>query len=159
VDAPLSPPYADDAVTAVRETTVPAAVDRQRAQVRRSIDAAIRESEMQHFQQVQHAGDGRRGMENGSRDHHEQIEPGERVYSSDGRLLGRVTSLTEEGFEAEILDSEEDTEELPGQKFGEGYLMWRCEECGEMGELEDGMPESCPVCGAPEEAITAARED
>jgi len=98
-------------------------------------------------------------MDDESRDYREQIDPGERVYSSDGRLLGQVTSLTEEGFEAEVLDNREDTEELPGQKFGEGYLMWRCTECGEMGELEDGMPESCPACGAPEEAITAARED
>ncbi len=98
-------------------------------------------------------------MESESRDHHERIEPGKRVYDSNGRLLGYISGLTEEGFEAEAVGTEEDTEEIPGQEFGEGYLMWRCEECGEMGELEDGMPESCPACGAQEEAITATRED
>jgi hypothetical protein len=28
-----------------------------------------------------------------------------------------------------------------------------------MGELEEGMPDSCPACGAPEEAIVAVEED
>jgi rubrerythrin len=50
-------------------------------------------------------------------------------------------------------------EQQPGQEFGEGYLMWRCDECGEMGELEDGMPEACPDCGAPKEELYAWEED
>ncbi|MFW5919329.1 MAG: DUF7130 family rubredoxin-like protein, partial [Halanaeroarchaeum sp.] len=52
-----------------------------------------------------------------------------------------------------------DREEIPGQEFGEGYLMWRCDECGEMDDLEDGMPETCPACGAPREAIEKVLED
>jgi rubrerythrin len=51
------------------------------------------------------------------------------------------------------------TEEIPGQEFGEGYLMWRCTVCGEMDEIEDGMPEVCPSCGAEKEALTEVRED
>jgi len=89
------------------------------------------------------------------------IEPGESVYDDSGSLLGRVSAITDEGFEVEPADRNEgeEEEEIPGKEFGEGYLMWRCTECGEMGELEDGMPDSCPNCGAPEEALTAARED
>ena len=88
------------------------------------------------------------------------IEPGARVYDGDGRLLGHVSSRTDDGFEVESIDADgKDTEELPGQEFGEGYLMWRCDECGEMGDIEDGMPERCPACGAPREAIGKVRED
>jgi len=99
-------------------------------------------------------------MDDEKRVHEESMEAGEEVYDSSGRLLGRITSFTDAGFEIETVEpGESDMEELPGQKFGEGYLMWRCGECGEMGELEDGMPETCPACGAPEEAISAMRED
>ncbi|MFC4550527.1 MULTISPECIES: DUF7130 family rubredoxin-like protein [Halorussus] len=45
----------------------------------------------------------------------------------------------------------------PGQQFGEGYIMWRCDECGEMGELDDGLPEECPNCG--DENVYKWRED
>ncbi|MFC6726401.1 hypothetical protein ACFQE1_18945 [Halobium palmae] len=48
-------------------------------------------------------------------------------------------------------------EQQPGQEFGEGYLMWRCDDCGEMGELEDGLPNECPDCGS--EAVYRWRED
>jgi len=91
----------------------------------------------------------------------EPIEPGEPVYDRDGRLVGHVVSFTDEGFEVETGVDDEGVadEELPGQKFGEGYLMWQCDECGEMGEIEDGLPESCPNCDAPRELISEVRED
>lgn len=89
------------------------------------------------------------------------IEPGEQVYDRDGRLVGRVVGVTDEGFQVETgVDGEGIAdEELPGQKFGEGYLMWRCHGCGEMGEIEDGLPESCPNCGVSRELISEVRED
>jgi rubrerythrin len=88
------------------------------------------------------------------------IEPGELVYDSNSQPVGRVSGLTDEGFEAEaIAPDESEVEELPGQEFGEGYLMWRCDECGEMDELDEGLPESCPNCSAPREAISAVQED
>ncbi|WP_418285071.1 DUF7130 family rubredoxin-like protein [Halorubrum sp. DTA46] len=88
------------------------------------------------------------------------IEPGELVYDSNSRVVGRVSGLTNDGFEAEetALD-ESEVEEVPGKEFGEGYLMWRCGECGEMDELDGGLPESCPNCSAPVEAISAVEED
>lgn len=93
----------------------------------------------------------------------EPIDPGETVYDEDGRVLGQVSGYTPNGFEVRTTESgstgEDDAETIPGQEFGEGYLMWRCSECGEMGDLKGGMPESCPSCGAPEEDIAAVEED
>ncbi|GAB3680743.1 hypothetical protein GCM10028857_03860 [Salinarchaeum chitinilyticum] len=98
----------------------------------------------------------------------ESIEPGEPVFDDRGEILGYVSGYTDAGFEVEPVSDEgpndgsstgDGSEELPGQTFGEGYLMWECSECGEMGELDDGMPEVCPNCGAPREAIAEARED
>lgn len=89
------------------------------------------------------------------------VEPGESVYDDSGSVIGRVSAITDAGFEVEPADQSEGEaeEEIPGKEFGEGYLMWRCTECGEMGELDDGLPDSCPNCGAPEEALAATRED
>lgn len=88
------------------------------------------------------------------------VEPGELVYDGDGRLVGRVSGLTDDGFEVAELDLRgSEMEALPGQEFGEGYLMWRCDDCGEMDELDEGLPESCPNCGAPGEVISAVLED
>jgi rubrerythrin len=88
------------------------------------------------------------------------IEPGELLYDGDNELVGRVSGVTDEGFEAEAVTPEEsEVEEMPGKEFGEGYLMWRCEECGEMDELDDGLPDSCPNCDAPKEALSAVTED
>jgi len=90
----------------------------------------------------------------------ESIDIGQPVYDGDGRLLGRISGFTEEGFEAESVELDEsESEELPGKEFGEGYLMWRCGECGRMGDLEDDLPDTCPDCGAPREAITVVEED
>lgn len=86
--------------------------------------------------------------------------PGDRVYDGDGRLLGHVSSTGEGTLEVETIDPEGNTtEEIPGQEFGEGYLMWRCTECGEMDDVEDGMPDRCPNCDAPREALEKVRED
>lgn len=103
------------------------------------------------------------------------IESGDTVYDDDGRVLGIVTEFTDEGFGVEVIpagpsvtgsDASSDdggaadaTEDIPGKDFGEGYLMWRCEDCGEMGDLDDGIPEACPECGAPKEHIHMAQED
>jgi len=91
------------------------------------------------------------------------VEPGETIYDDDGQALGRVTGMTDDGFKVEPVDPDDprgdDQEELPGQGAGEGYIMWRCGECGKMGELDDGIPSTCPNCGAPGEALAEAVED
>lgn len=93
----------------------------------------------------------------------ESIKPGSAVYTDDGRFIGRVSGLTDDGLEVTRLDSDDlhemDPGELPGQAFGEGYLMWRCGSCGEMGDLGGEFPATCPGCDAPRTAITTVRED
>ena len=115
------------------------------------------------------------------------IETGEPVYDDDGNELGVVTGMTSEGFQVSTTDDvavdEDGTADVgephaeseqaattneeslrtseqehdPGHEFGEGYVMWRCKECGEMGDLDDGLPTECPNCGA--ENVVKWRED
>jgi rubrerythrin len=93
------------------------------------------------------------------------VEAGETVYNEAGAVVGIVREVDDGEFTTRILDETEtaesydSSEDIPGRGFGEGYLMWRCGECGEMDELDDGLPEQCPGCGAPREAIGRARED
>lgn len=88
------------------------------------------------------------------------IETGASVYDDDGNELGVIADVTAEGFEVST-DGETDGDSVqehdPGQEFGEGYIMWRCRECGEMGDLDDGLPTECPNCGA--ENVVKWRED
>ena len=76
-----------------------------------------------------------------------------------------IESVDDEGH-AEVADTDAESEQAaktnqenletseqehnPGQEFGEGYIMWRCTDCGEMGELDDGLPTECPNCGSEE---------
>ena len=97
-------------------------------------------------------------------DEAQSIDAGTAVYTEDGEKLGEIDGFTEQGFEVAVTgqdsasDPSEDRE--PGKEFGEGYLMWRCDNCGEMGELgDDGMPEECPNCGAAKEDLYRYTED
>lgn len=89
------------------------------------------------------------------------VVPGEKVFNIDGDLVGEVRGIEEGGF---FVSTREGQEHLSveharaGQGFGQAELMWRCVECGEMGEL-DGFPDSCPNCGAPKEDIMYWTED
>lgn len=93
---------------------------------------------------------------------------GEALYDDDGERVGVVDGVTDEGLEVVIeadpgsVDEGENPpqhEDPPSGELGEGHLMWRCDQCGEMGDLEDGMPDSCPNCGAPKEDLYRAKED
>jgi rubrerythrin len=111
-----------------------------------------------------------------------EIDSGETVYDENGEALGTVTGATTDGFTVSVKEdveyhsvevesttgtsgstADEESEEIdaeehdPGHGFGEGYIMWRCEECGEMGELDDGLPEECPSCGS--EDVIKWKED
>ena len=92
-----------------------------------------------------------------------RIDPGETVYNEDGQPLGIITGMTKDGFEVETKAAADpqdaDQEELPGHGVGEGYIMWRCADCGEMGELEDGFPPECPNCGADKKMLSEVVED
>ena len=91
-----------------------------------------------------------------------EVDFGQTVYDEDGEALGNVRGLEEGGF---FVSTREGVESLSvehsraGHEFGEGELMWRCTECGEMGEIDDGIPDECPNCGEPKEVLMYWTED
>jgi rubrerythrin len=91
-----------------------------------------------------------------------RVSLGEKVYNTDGEILGEIRGIEEGGF---FVTSREGVERLSieharsGQSFGEAELMWRCSECGEMGEIDEGFPDICPNCGTEKENIMYWTED
>ena len=91
-----------------------------------------------------------------------QVDFGEPVFDRDGNKLGTVRGFSQDGI---IVTMREGIEGMSlahirsGQEFGEAELMWRCMECGEMGEIDDELPEVCPNCGAPKENLMYWTED
>ena len=88
------------------------------------------------------------------------ISAGQPVYDADGNELGSVRGVDDAGFYvlagegagAVTLDEARDI-------FGKAYVMWRCWECGEMGQIEGDLPENCPNCDAPREDLYYWAED
>lgn len=90
-----------------------------------------------------------------------KIGIGQPVYDDDGTALGTIRGLGDDGFyvtTAEGIDALSVEHERAGHEFGEAELMWRCSQCGAMGEL-DGLPDECPDCGSPREDIYYWTED
>ena len=91
-----------------------------------------------------------------------QLDLGQPVYDENGRELGEIRGFEEGGF---FVTTREGVERLSveharsGHDFGEAELMWRCTNCGEMGEIDDGIPEECPNCGESKEALMYWTED
>jgi rubrerythrin len=46
-----------------------------------------------------------------------------------------------------------------GHAYGEAELVWRCTECGEVGDLAETLPSTCPNCGVEREALMYWTED
>ena len=79
-----------------------------------------------------------------------------------GDRIGRIRGFDEEGFYVTLRDGLEgmSVEHVrSGKNFGEAHLMWRCLECGEMGELDRDLPENCPSCGTERENLYYWTED
>lgn len=89
------------------------------------------------------------------------VSVGTTVYSEKGIPLGTVRGFDEDGF---FVTTREDItamsigHERAGHEFGEAELVWRCADCGETGELDD-LPDRCPNCNAPKEALFYWIED
>jgi len=87
---------------------------------------------------------------------------GQTLYDDDGEPVGTVREMEESGV---FVTTREGVEGLSveharsGHSFGEAELMWRCTVCGEMGELDDGLPDRCPDCGSEKEALMYWTED
>ncbi|ESP89957.1 DUF7130 family rubredoxin-like protein [Candidatus Halobonum tyrrellensis] len=90
-----------------------------------------------------------------------EVDTNAEIESVDDEGHAEVSVPDDESAQAAETNDENlygsEQEHDPGQEFGEGYIMWRCENCGEMGELEDGLPEECPDCGS--EEVIKWRED
>ena len=90
------------------------------------------------------------------------LSMGQTLYDADGNAVGTVRGIEEGGV---YVTTREGAEGLSveharsGHSFGEAELMWRCMECGEMGDLDDDLPEQCPNCGAEKENLMYWTED
>ncbi|GGC50697.1 DUF7130 family rubredoxin-like protein [Haloferax sulfurifontis] len=83
------------------------------------------------------------------------------VYAEDGSKLGSIRGFDEDGFYVTIregLAGMSIEHERAGHEFGEAELMWRCSDCGEMGDLDE-LPDTCPNCGAEREQLYYWTED
>lgn len=90
------------------------------------------------------------------------VDFGDTVYTEEGEPVGTVRGLEASGV---FVSTREGVESMSieharsGQSFGEAELMWRCMNCGEMGEIEGGLPDTCPSCGYSKEELMYWTED
>lgn len=91
-----------------------------------------------------------------------QLAFGQTLYDEAGRPVGTVRGMEKGGV---FLSTRDGVEAMSvgharsGHSFGEAELMWRCTNCGEMGEIEGGLPETCPHCGTEREDLMYWTED
>ena len=91
-----------------------------------------------------------------------RLDIGQTVYDDDGEKLGNISGFERGGFFVTTRDGVEGLSvehARAGHEFGEAELMWRCTECGEMGEIDAGLPDRCPGCGSEKEALMYWTED
>jgi hypothetical protein len=91
-----------------------------------------------------------------------EVTLGTDVYDGEGRKLGTVRGFDDHGFH---VSTEEGIVGMSiehvraGHEYGEAEMMWRCYDCGEFGDLQEGMPEACPACGAAKEELYYYKDD
>ena len=91
-----------------------------------------------------------------------ELSVGQSIYDEDGNELGQVRGFDQAGFfvtTREGVEARTVEHARSGKEFGEANLMWRCMECGEMGEIEGGLPDACPGCGTEREDLMYWTED
>ena len=92
-----------------------------------------------------------------------EVELGDPLYTETGTAVGIVQGIDETRLVVSVREGAALTglerHQRSGQGFGEAELMWRCMNCGEMGEIEDGLPENCPNCGESREELMYWTED
>ena len=86
------------------------------------------------------------------------------VHNANGQKLGTVRGFVADGDDFVVtmdegIQSLSVEHERSGHEFGEAELMWRCLNCGEMGEIDDDLPDECPNCGVQKEEIYYWTED
>lgn len=89
------------------------------------------------------------------------VSPGEAVFDADGNQLGTVRGFTEDGVfvtTREGVEALSVEHERAGHEFGQAELLWRCSDCGAVGDIAR-LPDGCPDCGAPKEHLYYWIED
>lgn len=87
---------------------------------------------------------------------------GQTLYTEDGEPVGTIRGISETGV---FVTTQTGAERLSvehsraGHEFGEGELVWRCTECGEMGQIKAELPDQCPGCGRSKEVLMYWTED
>lgn len=89
-----------------------------------------------------------------------RLKPGQKLYTNDGVEIGVIQGITDIGVEVNVHDdfSKLSLEHAPNENYGEGYLVWRCSNCGELGAIDE-IPDECPNCGEGREGLYAYLED
>ncbi len=88
------------------------------------------------------------------------VSPGQSVYDDQGNELGQIRGVDRDGFY--VTTGHEDGMPLENARdvFGKAYVMWRCWDCGQMGRIDgEQLPEACPDCDSPREALYYWAED
>ena len=86
------------------------------------------------------------------------VSVGQAIFDDEGEQLGVIRELINGGFAVSVDLGAGESQRSTSGEFGEAYLMWRCMECGEMGDIES-LPEECPSCGVEREALYYWTED
>jgi rubrerythrin len=88
------------------------------------------------------------------------VTAGQSVYDAEGNELGKVRGVDEDGFYVRSEFGEGMSLDEARDIFGKAYVMWRCWECGEMGQIEGNrLPANCPNCDAAREQLYYWAED
>lgn len=89
------------------------------------------------------------------------VDIGEPVFDREGNRLGTVRGFNEDGLfvtTREGIEALSIEHERAGHEFGQAELMWRCTDCGAVGDLGE-FPDTCPDCDAPREHLYYWIED
>ena len=89
------------------------------------------------------------------------VSIGAALYTADGTKVGTVRGFDDDGLFVTTRDGIEALSvehERAGHEFGEAELLWRCSQCGEMGDVAT-IPDECPSCRAPREDLYYWTED
>lgn len=86
------------------------------------------------------------------------VDVGNSVFNEDGEELGVVRELINGGVVVSVDIGAGENQRMTSGEFGEAFLMWRCLECGEMGDIEE-IPDQCPNCEAEKESLYYWTED
>jgi hypothetical protein len=98
----------------------------------------------------------------GSRRTERPVGMGQTLYTADGRAVGTVRGVEEDGVFVSLRDgvaSFSVAHVRSGGAFGEAELVWHCTDCGAVGPLDDGLPDGCPDCDAARERLAYWTED